>query len=179
MALLKRAKRPVILAGNGIRLAGAVQEFLHLADRLNVPILTAVTAHDIISSDHPLFFGRPALFGERVGNFIVQNCDLLISIGTRLSTWTISYAYDTFARGATHVMVDIDKEELKKKTVHPDVPICCDAKVFIEEMDRQTKKLYFPIGQNGLHIVKESGTHIFQYSQKCEIRRNTLIPITL
>lgn len=163
VALLKSAKRPVILAGNGIRLAGAVQEFLRLADRLNVPILTAVTAHDIIPSDHPLFFGRPALFGERVGNFIVQNCDLLISIGTRLSTWTISYAYDTFARDATHVMVDIDKEELKKKTVHPDVPICCDAKVFIEEMDRQTKKIMFP-----------DWSKWFAY---CRRIRNTYLPV--
>lgn len=143
--LLKSKERPVILAGNGIRLAGAARAFLTLAERLNVPVLTAVTAHDLIPSDHRLFFGRPALFGERVGNFIVQNCDLLISIGTRLSIWTISYAYETFAREAIHVMVDIDRAELKKKTVHPHVPICCDAKVFIEELDRQTKRVRFPL----------------------------------
>ena len=142
--LLKTKKRPVILAGNGIRLSGASGSFLQLAERLNVPVLTAVTAHDLIPSDHPLFFGRPALFGERVGNFIVQNCDLLITIGTRLSTWTISYAYDTFAREATHVMVDIDREELKKKTVHPDIPVCVDAKIFIDKLSQQTEKIVFP-----------------------------------
>lgn len=139
--LLKLAKRPVILAGNGIRLSGAAKEFLLLAERFNIPVLTAVTAHDLIPSDHKLFFGRPALFGERIGNFVVQNCDLLISIGTRLSTWTISYAYESFAREAKHVMVDIDREELKKKTVHPDIPVCTDAKTFIEELDRQTKNV--------------------------------------
>lgn len=143
--LLKKAKRPVFLAGNGIRLGGAAEEFLKLAERLNVPVLTAVTAHDLIHSDHPLFFGRPALFGERVGNFVVQNSDLLITIGTRLSTWTISYAYDTFARAATHVMVDIDREELKKKTVHPQLPICTDAKFFIEELSRQTRVIALPV----------------------------------
>ncbi len=142
--LLKIKQRPVILAGNGIRLAGAADEFIALAERLHIPVLTAVTAHDLIPSDHPLFFGRPALFGERVGNFIVQNCDLLISIGTRLSTWTISYAYDTFARAATHVMVDIDREELKKKTVHPEIPACADAGEFIRELDRQTQNLMLP-----------------------------------
>ncbi len=144
VTLLKQSHRPVILAGNGIRLAGAADEFLKLAERLNIPVLTAVTAHDIIPSDHPLFFGRPALFGERVGNFIVQNCDLLMSIGTRLSTWTISYAHDTFARAATHIMVDIDREELKKKTVHPNIPVCADAKMFIKELERQTRNVEFP-----------------------------------
>lgn len=144
VSLLKSKNRPVILAGNGIRLAGAARIFLNLAERLNIPVLTAVTAHDLIQSDHPLFFGRPALFGERVGNFIVQNCDLLISIGTRLSTWTISYAYDTFARAATHVMVDIDRAELTKKTVHPEISVCCDAKLFIEQLDRQTRGVKLP-----------------------------------
>ncbi|MEK7060635.1 MAG: thiamine pyrophosphate-binding protein [Patescibacteria group bacterium] len=144
VTLLKIKKRPVMLAGNGIRLSGAADLFLRLAERLNIPVLTAVTAHDLIPSDHPLFFGRPALFGERVGNFVVQNCDLLISIGTRLSTWTISYAYDTFARAATHVMVDIDREELKKKTVHPDILVCADAKIFIERLSQQTKNTIFP-----------------------------------
>lgn len=142
--LLKLAKRPVILAGNGIRISGAAEKFLRLADRLRVPVLTAVTAHDLIPSDHPLFFGRPALFGERIGNFIVQNCDLLVSIGTRLSTWTISYDYETFAREAKHVMVDIDREELKKKTVHPDIPVCTGANLFIDELDRQTKGIKLP-----------------------------------
>lgn len=162
--LLLKAKRPVILAGNGIRLAGAAREFLSLAERLHVPVLTAVTAHDLIHSDNPLFFGRPALFGERVGNFVVQNCDLLISIGTRLSTWTISYAYDTFVRAATHVMVDIDREELKKKTVHPDIPVCSDAGDFIHELDRQTKNVKPPFYAAW-----------FEY---CKRIRSTYLPVT-
>lgn len=135
--LLQEKERPVILAGNGIRLGNAVENFHQLIDKLNAPILTAVTAHDLIPSAHPLFFGRPALFGERVGNFVVQNCDLLISIGTRLSIWTISYAYVAFAREAIHVMVDIDRTELRKKTVHPEILICTDAKVFIQELIQQ------------------------------------------
>lgn len=154
ITLLKTKKRPVILAGNGIRLSGAADSFLRLAERLNIPVLTAVTAHDLIPSDHPLFFGRPALFGERVGNFVVQNCDLLISIGTRLSTWTISYAYDTFAREAVHVMVDIDREELIKKTVHPHIPVCANAKDFISLLDQQTRNISFPDRKNWFDYCK-------------------------
>jgi acetolactate synthase I/II/III large subunit len=100
--LLKKSKRPVILAGGGVRLAGAQQELISLAEKLDVPVLTAMSSHDLIPSDHRLFFGRPGAFGgERVGNFIIQNCDLLISIGSRLHLWIISFDYSNFARGAS------------------------------------------------------------------------------
>lgn len=140
VALLKKAERPVIVAGNGIRLAGAASAFLALAEQLNIPVVTAINAHDLIPSDHPLFCGRPGITGDRVGNFVVQNADVLISIGSRLSLWVISYAYQWFAREATHVMVDIDRAELQKKTVRPAIPICADARLFIEEMQRQIRE---------------------------------------
>lgn len=140
IVLLKKAQRPVILAGNGIRLSGAVNEFITLVNKLKIPVLTAVTAHDLIPSNHPLFFGRPALHGERRGNFIVQNSDLLITIGTRLSLWTVSFAYQTFGQNAKHIMVDIDREELIKNTVHPEITICDDAKDFLNEFLNQIQK---------------------------------------
>lgn len=142
--LILKSERPLVLAGNGIRLAGAVDDFHRLIERLNIPVVTGITAHDLISSDHQLFLGRPGIFGERVGNFVVQNCDLLISIGSRLSIWVTSFSYKTFARAAKKVMVDIDREELIKRTVSPDLSICADAKVFIKELDSQIKNRKIP-----------------------------------
>ncbi|RJQ37084.1 thiamine pyrophosphate-binding protein, partial [Candidatus Microgenomates bacterium] len=142
--LLKKSKRPVIIAGNGIRLSGAREEFLKLIEKINVPVVTATNAHDLIPSSHPLFFGRPGLFGERVGNFVVANSDLLITIGSQLSIWTVTFGYKTFAREAFHVRVDIDENELNKKTIKQDITICLDAKDFIEEINKEIKKNDLP-----------------------------------
>lgn len=139
LPLLKNAKKPVIFAGHGIRLAGADQEFLKLVEKLNVPILTSMSAHDLIPTDHPLFVGRPGVFGDRAGNFAIQNADLLISIGARHHLWNIGYNYKEFAKNAKKVVVDIDNNELKKKTVIPDIAINCDAKTFIEALLKVAK----------------------------------------
>ncbi len=138
---IKQAKRPVIFAGKGIHLAKAEKEFLELAEKLQIPVLTSMSAHDLIPSESPLFIGRPGVFGDRAGNFAIQNADLLISIGARHHLWNIGYAFIAFARGARKVVVDIDSEELKKKTVVPDLPINADAKVFIEEMYKQASSV--------------------------------------
>lgn len=130
---LKDAKRPLILVGNGVRVAGAQQDFLDLVEKLQVPVVTSMSAHDLIPSDHPLVVGRPGVFGDRAGNFAVQNADLLISIGARHHLWNIGYNYQAFAHNAKKVVVDIDPAELRKKTVVPDLPINSDAKVFIRE----------------------------------------------
>lgn len=145
LALLMTAKRPVILAGGGIRLSDSQQKFLILAEKLNIPVLTAMSSHDLIHSSHPLFFGRPGAFaGERVGNFIIQNCDVLLSIGARLHLWTIGFDYKNFARGAKKIIVDIDRAELAKPTIKPDLPILSDASDFIDEMLAQSKNVKFP-----------------------------------
>lgn len=142
--LIKSSKRPLILAGNGIRLSGATNDFNLLLRKLKIPVVTGITAHDLINSDHPMFFGRPGIFGERVGNFVVANCDLLISIGSRLSVWITTFDYKNFAREAKHVMVDIDRTELDKKTVRPDIKICTDSKIFIGELIHQLERTKIP-----------------------------------
>lgn len=128
---LRLAKRPVILAGHGIRLAGGTEAFAELVELLHIPILTSINGHDLIDSDHPLFFGRPGIVGDRLGNFVIQNCDLMIAIGARMGVRQISYSYDSFAREAYKVMVDIDPAELAKPTLHIDLPIQADARRFI------------------------------------------------
>lgn len=130
---LARAKRPVILAGSGVRLAGAVGEFLALVERLGIPVTTAWT-HDIISDDHPLFAGRPGTIGTRAGNFVVQNADCVLILGSRLNIRQISYNWSSFARNARKVWVDIDPAELSKPFVRPDLAIHADLKPFLRDL---------------------------------------------
>ena len=130
-ARLAKAERPVILAGNGVRLSGCVQEFREFAERLNIPVLTAISGVDLLPSTHPLFFGRPGLLGERAANFILQNADLLLVLGTRMNLRLLSYAYDGFAREAFKIMVDVDEAEFYKPTLKIDLPVVSDAGAFI------------------------------------------------
>lgn len=136
LARISAAQRPVILAGTGVRAAGAVEIFQRVAGKLAVPVTTAWT-HDLIPSDHPLFCGRPGTIGDRAGNFTVQNSDLVLVIGSRLNIRQVSYNWSSFARHAFKIQVDVDPAELHKPLVVPDLPICCDARLFLEEMERQ------------------------------------------
>ncbi len=134
--LLNEAERPVILVGNGVRLAKAEKEFLELLELLRIPVLTTWRTIDFLSEDHELFFGRPGSVGQRGANFIQQNCDFILTIGTRLDLTQVGYSYENFARGAKKVIVDIDYAEIKKVSskTKVDVLICLDAKIFIQEM---------------------------------------------
>lgn len=129
--LLNRAERPVLLAGNGIRLAGGIPEFEELLSVLNIPVLTTWNGIDLIEETNPLYYGRPGGLGHRYANLMQQNSDFFLSIGARLNLLQTGYNYDGFARAATKVMVDIDAAELHKVNVRPDLPICADAKEFI------------------------------------------------
>jgi acetolactate synthase-1/2/3 large subunit len=135
---IKEAKSPVIYVGNGIRLAGEVNTFLKIAEQLNIPVVTAISGSDIIWHDHPLFFGKPGICGDRIGNIMVQNSDILIILGTRLSIRQVSYAYELFAPNAYKVMVDIDDAELNKPTLSIDMKIHADLRDFFTIL---TKKI--------------------------------------
>jgi acetolactate synthase-1/2/3 large subunit len=136
LALISKAERPVILAGSGVRIAGALAEFDRVIRALRIPVVTAWT-HDLIASDDDLFCGRPGTIGERAGNFTVQNSDLLLVLGSRLNIRQTSYNWTSFARFATRIQVDVDPAELRKPLHHPDIPICCDVKLFLAEMAKQ------------------------------------------
>jgi acetolactate synthase-1/2/3 large subunit len=133
---IKSAQRPVILAGTGVRLAGAVALFNEVAHKLGIPVTTGWT-HDLIASDDPLFCGRPGTIGTRPGNFTVQNSDVLLIIGSRLNLRQTGYAYHSFARAAHKIWVDIDPAELNRPTVRPDFPIVADAADFLREVNSQ------------------------------------------
>lgn len=123
---LAQAKRPVILAGTGIRLGAAYDSFLKAIETLGIPVVTAWNAHDLLWDEHPLYCGRPGTIGTRGGNFVVQNSDLLLSLGCRLNIRQISYNFRSFAPDAYKIVVDIDKNELAKPTIHPDMPVHAD-----------------------------------------------------
>jgi acetolactate synthase-1/2/3 large subunit len=129
-ARLKAAVRPVLLGGTGVRLAGAIPEFLALAERLQIPVTTAWT-HDLLPSDHPLFCGRQGTIGTRAGNLVVQNADFVLILGSRLCIRQISYNWQSFARHAHTVQVDIDAAELTKPTFRATQPIHADARSFL------------------------------------------------
>ena len=132
---IKNAKRPVLYAGNGIRISGGYNQFTKLIEKLNIPIVTAWNSIDAIYDSHPLYVGRGGIMGDRAGNFAVQNSDLVLSIGCRLSIRQVGYNWKSWAREAYLIDVDADKEELKKPTLKIDLPIWGDAKDFIEQMN--------------------------------------------
>jgi len=123
---IKQARRPVIFAGSAVRSSGAHTDFLELADKLQIPVVTAWNAHDAIWNDHPLYCGRPGTVGDRGGNFVVQKSDMLLILGCRLNIRQISYNWENFAPGAYKVMVDIDPGELMKPTLSIDMPVHAD-----------------------------------------------------
>ncbi len=131
---IKKAERPVLYCGWGIRASDCEEAFLELVDRLGIPATTGMTTVDCVPNDNYYYAGRPGATGDRAGNFAVQNSDLLLSIGSRLSYKQTGYNTDSRARAAYKIMVDIDPEELKRDYLHIDMPICADAGDFIRAM---------------------------------------------
>lgn len=133
--MIRNAKRPVFHAGYGIRLSGAYDCFRSLLKKLNIPIVTYWNAVDLIEDDNYLYCGRAGNMGDRAGNWAIQNADLILAVGTRISIRQVGYNWKTWARAAKVIMVDIDQAELKKPTLHVDMPIWADAKDFLQKLD--------------------------------------------
>jgi acetolactate synthase-1/2/3 large subunit len=141
IAALNRSERPLILAGNGIRLAKAENEFTELRNRLQIPVGATWCAADLVPSDYALNIGRPGSVAARGANFALQNSDFLLVLGARLDFAITGYAPDRLAREAHKVMVDVDPAELKKLEPHVQHPICADARAFLKEMLAQVKSI--------------------------------------
>lgn len=129
---LKKSNRPVVIAGHGIRLGGAIDLFHKMIEKLSIPVVTPIMGIDLLATDHPLNMGRIGTKGTRAGNFTMQNADLIISIGSRLAVSVIGHEYELFAREALKIVIDIDKIEHQKKTINIDKFINCDAYDFIK-----------------------------------------------
>lgn len=133
--LVNKAKRPVINAGNGIRIAGAHPEFLQLVKKLDIPVVTGWDSIDLIADEDSCYVGRAGLMGDRAGNWAIQNSDLILSVGSRLGVRQVGYNVKNWAREAFVIMVDIDKEELRKPSIHVELPIQADAKDFLVKLN--------------------------------------------
>jgi acetolactate synthase-1/2/3 large subunit len=124
--------RPIILAGNGVRLAEAEEELKTFSENFNVPVVSTYMGTDLLGYHHPNFIGRVGVKGDRAGNFALQNADLILSLGCSLSVPVTGYNYDHFGREARLVVVDIDREEHEKGTVRIDDFIESDVKAFLK-----------------------------------------------
>lgn len=131
---LKNAKRPVILTGSAIRSNNCVDKFRKLALKLGIPVLSATYNADLLTWDHPYYYGNFGVIGGRVGNFIVQNADLVIGMGCRMAFRQIGFNYEAFSPNSRRMIIDIDSNELKKPTLRIDVPICADINNVIDDL---------------------------------------------
>lgn len=168
---LQTAKRPVLYAGNGIRLSGGISVFEKLIRKLQIPVVTCWNSIDLIATDNSLYCGRGGNMGDRAGNFAVQNSDFLICIGTRLSVYQVGWHVEKWAREAFTVVVDIDPEELKKKTMRADLPICADARDFMQTLLEKLENVNYVSQQEWLkqcNIWKSQYPVVqkFQYEEK-------------
>ena len=133
MELISGAKRPVIIGGHGIRLAGAQNEFRELVEKLRFPVILTWNGIDLIEHCHPLFIGSAGVMGQRGPNFAVANSDLIFSIGSRLDTRQVGNSPELYARHAKKIVVDVSAHELQKELIKIDLPVHLDAKLFIEK----------------------------------------------
>ncbi len=136
---IKNARRPVFYAGYGIRLSGGDEAFRKAIDLLNIPVVTYWNAVDLIEDAHPLYCGRAGNMGDRPGNWAIQNADLILAVGTRISIRQVGYNWKTWAREAEVIMVDIDRAEMKKHTLHVEMPVWADAKDFLSKINSLLK----------------------------------------
>ena len=134
--LFLKYDRPLLHVGHGVKISKGQKYLRKIIDKYKIPFALTWNASDLIESNHASYVGRPGAFAERGSNFIVQNCNLHISVGTRLPFMVTGYDAKDFARRAKKIMVDIDKNEVNKSRVKLDEKICCDAKYFLKTLLR-------------------------------------------
>ena len=144
LKILSQAKRPLVLVGNGVRHADAVQLFIEWAERIGIPVLTTWKALDFLPDNHPLYIGRPGAVGQRAANFAQQKCDTLICLGARLDYGQTAYNHANFAPRARRIVVDIDPKEIAKLQMDLSVALASDAGIFLRELMALTANASLP-----------------------------------
>lgn len=165
LLMIKKAKRPVIVIGSGVRLANAIDEVVDLIDYLKIPVCPSWAAADIIPADSPYFGGTFGTHGTRAGNFVIQNADLILAIGARLSTHETGSPMKSWAREAKTIIVDIDPSELRKFPAFEkpiDLSIECDAGAFVNMLLETLKK-------NKISNFKKWVNQVYEWHQKYPI----------
>lgn len=147
---LIEAKRPVIIAGRGIRLAGAREILKDLAIEFNIPVVTPYLGIDNLRHDLDVYIGKTGVKGDRPANFAMQNSDLILAIGTSLHISVVGYEYEAFAREAKKIVIDIDLTSHLKKTIKIDKLIESDAQFALSEILAALRKQHFKSGRDWL-----------------------------
>lgn len=138
--LLSNAKRPLLVAGHGVTIAGANEEFTRFLKRTRMPVVTTRLGIDLIESDNRLFVGRPGLYGDRAANFAIQMADLIIAVGARLDPGIVGYESADWGKRALKIIIDLDEKELAKPGLEPSVRILGDAKDFLRQINGRIQK---------------------------------------
>ena len=138
---IKKSLRPVLVIGNGLHISKSETEFRKLLKIFNIPVISSPNASDVLKSSDKLYVGRMGIFGDRASNFAVENSDLIIALGTRLSIPQTSYKTKLFAQKAKKIIVDIDKNELnKKKFTKVIAKVNVDLEIFLKQAVKYFKK---------------------------------------
>ena len=151
---IKEAKRPIFHVGNAVHITDCVPLMRAVAEKLNIPVTVAWNSTDLMPHEHHLLVGIPGLLGDRSGNWAIQNADLILSVGCRLGCRQVGYNVHSWAREAFVIMVDIDENELKKPSIHVEMPIHADTKAFLEELNKAISEPLSP-HTNWLNICTE------------------------
>ncbi len=148
LELLSKSKRPILFAGQGIRLASAMEEFNKTVKKLKIPVITSRLGIDLINSDHELYVGRPGTYGERAAHFAIQNSDFILVVGSRLSNSTVGHNSKEFGKNAKKIVVDIDIEELEKPSIDIFLKVNADVKLFLGELLKRVNSYKLPAYKN-------------------------------
>ena len=140
---LTKASKPVIFAGNGIRIAGAHKEFMEFVNKTRIPVVDGMSSVDAIATDNEMFIGRGGTTGTRAGNFAIQNSDVLISLGSRLNYNQTGFNAETWAGKAYKIINDIDPEEIKKDSINADLQVPCDVRILLTKLNEKIEGLSF------------------------------------
>lgn len=172
---LKKAKRPLIVAGHGIRLSDQIENFNKFIEKANIPVVTTFNGFDLMDTNNPLFAGRIGTVGQRSGNFVLQNADVILFLGTRNNIRQVSYNYENFAKDAFKIIVDIDDAELNKPTVRPDMLINADLRDFMPVILNRVQDFSKPDWAKYCAMVKER----FAFDNNPEYKQDFSKPINV
>lgn len=132
---INSSKRPLFLIGNGIKLSNSEEIFNTVIKKLKIPLVASWLGKDIVNNDNTLFCGVIGILGERFSNLAIQKCDLLIVLGCRLNITQIGYDFENFSKNSYKIMIDVDNNELEKKTIKVDTKINCDLSIFLNKLN--------------------------------------------
>jgi acetolactate synthase-1/2/3 large subunit len=163
------AKKPVMLVGNGIKLSHSEEILFEVMNRLQMPVLTTWKTYDLFTEDNKYYCGRPGMIAERGPNFILQECDLLLSLGARLDLCQVAFDHANFAPNAQHIVVDIDGGEIHKLKFEGKIGICKDVGKFLKDLNKGLSKVGF--SENSEWLAKCKTTKA-QYPLISEVTNN-------